>query len=128
MTRNKNYEEQQEPNNANMKSNSNDTESIKPLKRPKKQSYFFKPVNKLTSEAENHTQMIKPIDTNTLRSQIQPVREANGYAHISEYSPKRKAKNTLKCKSPLIIPMIVLMEYVGEIVLIQNRTIVRRAN
>lgn len=96
MTRNKNYEEQQKPSNANTKSNSNDTESIKPLKRPKKQSYFFKPVNKLTSEAENQAQVIKPIDTNTLRSQIQPVREANSHARVSEYSPKRKAKKHIE--------------------------------
>ncbi|KAG5419660.1 dna2 [Candida metapsilosis] len=92
MTRSNNYEDQHKPSNANMNPNSNDTESIKPLKRPKKQSYFFKPVNKLTADADNQAPVIKPIDTNTLRSQVQPVIEANNHTHVPDYSPKRKVK------------------------------------
>ena len=92
MTRSNNYEDQHKPSNANMNPNSNDTESIKPLKRPKKQSYFFKPVNKLTADADNQAPVIKPIDTNTLRSQVQPVIEANSNTHVPDCSPKRKVK------------------------------------
>ncbi|KAI5962760.1 dna2 [Candida theae] len=96
MTSNTNYAEPQKPRNSIMKSNTADTESIKPLKRPKKQSYFFKPVNKLTGDAESHAQVIKPIDTNTFRSQVQPVREVNSQSHAIEHSPKRKVKKHLE--------------------------------
>lgn len=91
--RNTKHEVQHPSSNANMKSD--DTESIKPLKRPKKQSYFFKPVNKLTSEPEDCGQVIKPIDTNTLRSLVQPVREANSHI-IPQHSPKRKVKKHIE--------------------------------
>ncbi|KAI5968532.1 dna2 [Candida margitis] len=90
------YEQTGGSDDVNMKSKFNDMESIRPLKRPKKQSYFFKPVNKLTTEPDNHAQMIKTIDTNTLHSHIQPVQEAGNHVHMPKYSPKRKSKKHME--------------------------------
>ncbi|CAK9435366.1 uncharacterized protein LODBEIA_P00930 [Lodderomyces beijingensis] len=55
------------------------------IKRPKKQSHFFRPVNNITGEfpvqpqqqQEHETSKVKPISQNTLHSRISPVREIN---------------------------------------------------
>ncbi|KAI5962951.1 dna2 [Candida pseudojiufengensis] len=65
------------------------SESIKSLKRPKKQ--FFFPIDKLTSTtstklSNKNEAVIKPVDINTLKSNIQPVQE------IKKTSPKSKQK------------------------------------
>ncbi|KAI3407091.2 dna2 [Candida oxycetoniae] len=71
-----------------------ETESILPLKRPKKRSYFFTPVNNITAASKplplssSINAVVKPINPNTLHTHTpQPVKEIKA-ARMGN-SPKR---------------------------------------